>query len=224
MIKIIKSMKKFIEIICFPHGLISFLVKTNKNCALLDVGCGNNSPFKIKSIFVHIFYTGIDIGDCHQTKPNLADKYIITSPDNFADKILEMKNSFDVVVSAHNLEHCNHREKTLAAMCEALKKTGMLYLSFPSEKSVDFPSRSGTLNYFDDHTHKYQPPEYNKIIEILLSNNMEIIFSSKSYKPIIPFLVGFMIEPISKKQKRLLSCRLTWSYYGFETIIWAKKT
>ena len=61
-------------------------------------------------------------------------------------------------------------------MKKCLKKGGIIYLVTPSEKSIDFPSREGTLNYYDDKTHKYKPinltglnQNLRKIIFILLS-------------------------------------------------------
>ena len=166
-------------------------------------------------------YTGIDIAEHNQSKPNLADNYIIAEPERFSDAILNIKGPFDAVISAHNLEHCNDREKTLDAMIKVLKTGGLLYLSFPTEGSVDFPSREGTLNYYDDKTHKDKPPDYDKVLALLRANNIEIIFSSKSYKPFFYYLIGFFSEWKSRRDKRVDPS--TWAFYGFETIIWGKK-
>jgi SAM-dependent methyltransferase len=194
----------------------------NKKGALLDVGCGNNSPYFFKTKFPDILYTGIDIGDYNQAKPNLADNYIITSPENFAEKILEMENKFDTVISSHNLEHCNDRTKTLLAMTKALKIGGYLYLSFPTEGSINFPGpRAGTLNYYDDQTHKDLPPSFSETIEKLKTNGMRILYSNKSYKPLFYYILGMFLERRSKREKKVYYP--VWAYYGFETIIWAQK-
>jgi SAM-dependent methyltransferase len=201
-----------------------FLKKINRTGRLLDVGCGNNSPYAIKTSYPDIDYTGIDIGDYNQTKPNLADHYIVTTPEKFADTIASMANTFDTVISAHNLEHCNDREKTLEAMLQALKPGGYLYLSFPTENSVNFLSRAShlsTLNYYDDPTHKGVPPDYNKTIETIKKNDFEIMFSSKSYKPFWWHLIGFLQERKSKVENKVN--QHIWAYWGFETIIWARK-
>ena len=61
-------------------------------------------------------YYGIDIGDYGQTEysKSLIDKYIITTHyDNFHKAILDINQEFDVVISSHNLEHCNNRELVL---------------------------------------------------------------------------------------------------------------
>jgi ubiquinone/menaquinone biosynthesis C-methylase UbiE len=197
--------------------------KIGEGVTLLDVGCGNNSPFYLKREFPNIKYTGIDIGDYNQTMPNLADDYIITSPENFAIKIKQLENSFNVVISSHNLEHCNDRNATLIAMANALKGGGYLYLSFPTEKSVDFPGpRINTLNYYDDFTHKETPPNFDETLQILMDNGIEIIFSSKSYKPFFMSLIGALNERKSRKDKEIKNG--TWAYWGFEAIIWGRKT
>jgi SAM-dependent methyltransferase len=196
--------------------------KIGGRVVLLDVGCGNNSPFYFKTNFSKIKYIGIDVGDYNQTKPILADDYIITSPENFATKISELEHSFNVVISSHNLEHCNDRNGTLIAMTKALKKGGYLYLSFPTEESVNFPGpRSGTLNYYDDSTHKDTPPNFIETLRILKDNDIEIIFSDKSYKPFFYYILGMIMEKKSKREKKVFSS--TWAYYGFETIIWGQK-
>lgn len=215
-----EKIKKYLRKFLLPHGKDRFLMMINSKGSLLDVGCGNNSPYHIKSMLPDVYYTGIDIGDYNQEKPNIADKYILTDPDQFADTIAGMPDSFDAVISSHNLEHCNHRDKTLDAMIKALKPGGFIYLAFPTEKSVNFPSRKGTLNYFDDTTHKENPPDFNKIIKTLNENDIKIIFASSSYKPFILYSIGFLLEHLSMKRK---TTPFTWAYYGFEAIIWAKK-
>lgn len=215
--------KKIIRKIVEPkYCKSSFLKKINHNGKLLDVGCGNNSSYSIKSQYPNIHYTGIDVGDYNQTKPNMADNYIITEPEKFADTIANIPELFDTVISSHNLEHCNDRNKCLDAMIKVLKNGGYLYLSFPTEKSINFPGpRNGCLNYYDDGTHKDIPPDFDKVITVLKNNNMEIIFSSKSYKPFFMFLIGALYERKSKKEKQTKVG--TWAFWGFEAIIWAKK-
>jgi len=48
---------------------------------------------------------------------------------------------------------------------------------------------------------------------------MQIV--SKSYKPFFLYLIGFFLEWKSKRDIKVYIW--TWAYYGFETIIWAKK-
>jgi len=215
--------KKIIEPQYGKHKFMKMVYnKLQGKGILLDVGCGNNSPYYFKTNFPGIKYTGIDVGDYNQTKPILADDYIVASPENFATKISKLENCFNIVVSSHNLEHCNDRNGTLIAMAKALKKGGYLYISFPTEESVKFPgSRAGCLNYYDDSTHKDVPPIFSEALQILKNNDIEIIFSRKSYKPFFYYIIGMAMEKKSKREKKVFYS--AWAYYGFETIIYGQK-
>jgi SAM-dependent methyltransferase len=166
-------------------------------------------------------YTGIDVSNYNQEKPNLADEFVIASPEGFAREVAKRENSFDAVISSHNLEHCDDREGTLSAMLLALKPGGRIYISFPSSASTGFPSRGGTLNYFDDSTHKSSPPDFDDLIRTLSERRFEVIFAAKRYRPVILYALGLLLEPVS----RVLGRRVpgTWEYYGFEAIVWARR-
>ena len=215
-------LKNFTRPFINPLNKIDFLRGLSPNASILDVGCGNNSPFFVKKILPKCAYTGIDVGDYNQTKPILADNYLITSSESFADEIRKFANSFDAVISTHNLEHCDEREKTLEAMLKALKVGGRIFLSFPCEQSVSFPKRGGTLNYYDDQTHKFSPPSFKKVLGTFEELGFQLNHAAKNYSPKIYWIVGFIQEPISKFRNKVM--RGTWSYYGFESIIIATKT
>jgi SAM-dependent methyltransferase len=215
------NIKYFIEKKLRPNARVDFLAKLSSSSLILDVGCGNNSSFRTKNILPGCNYTGIDIGDYNQTKPMLADSYIITTPENFHIEISKFSNQFDVVISSHNLEHCNFREKTLDAMLNALKINGKLYLSFPCEESINFPNRKGTLNYYDDPTHKFSPPCFKDILSQIEANGFMIEYSTKKYSPGILYCIGFLLEPFSKLMNKLM--KGTWEFYGFESIVVARK-
>jgi hypothetical protein len=105
-------------------------------------------------------------------------------------------------------------------MMTVLKVGGRMYLSFPSEASVGFPSRSGCLNYYDDTTHKGGPPDFEAITDILLERGFSILYSARRYRPPLFWTLGLISEPLSKGRVRMQG---TWEYYGFESIIWAQK-
>lgn len=204
-----------------PRRKLDFLYRLPPRFEILDVGCGSNSPYLVKSHFPDCTYTGIDIADYRQSKPNLADHYLLVEPDQFPTGIRSLGNTFDAVISAHNLEHCNDRNDTLEAMMGALKRGGRLYLSFPSEASVNFPSRLGCLNYYDDPTHQSIPPNFGEIADRLRKNGFSILYSARQYQPPLFRAVGLLSESLSRRRGRRMEG--TWEYYGFESIIWAQK-
>jgi SAM-dependent methyltransferase len=203
-----------------PHHKMDFLARLPPKFELLDVGCGSNSPYLVKSLYPYSVYTGIDVVDYGQTKPNLADHYVLVDPSRFPETILAFGEKFDAVTSSHNLEHCDDREATLEAVISVLKKGGRLYLSFPSEASVKFPSRPGCLNYYDDPTHKSTPPDFDAIIDLLSRRGFSVLYSARRYQAPVFWTLGLVSETMSKRHGRM---RGTWEYYGFESIIWAEK-
>jgi len=206
------------------HGKEAFVHSLPKSARLLDVGCGNNSPLRIKSQRPDIAYTGIDIGDLYQPiDPSLhADRYILTTKDGFAGEIGKMAGQFDAVLSAANLEHCIEPEAVLAAILGALAPKGRLYLSFPTEASVNFPRRAGCLNFFDDKTH-LQLPKFDDVLAAIGRADCAVSYAANRYRPLLLATAGLLLEPISAAMKRTIPGGTTWALYGFESVIWAEK-
>jgi 2-polyprenyl-3-methyl-5-hydroxy-6-metoxy-1,4-benzoquinol methylase len=218
-------MKNYAKRIFRSRGKDAFVLKLPSGARLMDVGCGNDSPFRVKLLRHDIYYIGIDVQNYGQSKnpQGIADEYHLVTPSDFALAIGSNPSAVDAVLSSHNLEHCQARYEVLSAMCNAIKPEGFLYLSYPSEATVNFISRKGTLNYYDDSTHVDVPPVTDEVLKILKSNNMEIIFFKRRYRPILPFLLGMFLEPLSIFLNHVGPFGSTWAFYGFETVIWAKK-
>ena len=213
------SLIRFIK----PRGKQSFIDSVVKNGKLLDVGCGNNSPYYVKTLRPDIHYTGLDIGIYNQTSDHsaYANEFILTDPEGFHGKIQERPNEFDAVVCAHNLEHCNDYMAVTLAMIQSLKAGGTMYISFPCEASVRFPKRAGSLNFYDDDSHRNLIP-YAVFLPALKQHGMETLFAAQRYRPLIPFLAGVVLEPLSMLLKRQIPLA-TWALYGFETVIISRK-
>jgi len=211
------------KIMAPKYGYYSFFKSINPKGNLLDVGCGSSCSY-IKDVLPDINYVALDIISYNPSLHDAADKYIQSMPENFVETIESMEGYYDTVFSLHNLEHCNDRAKTTAAMAKALKINGKMCLIFPSERSVHFPNRRGTLNYYDDKEHQLQPPNFDETIRILENNKMTIIYKNGAYKPIVPYFIGLILEPFSALRKEVkFGSYGTWAYWGFEAVIWAKK-
>lgn len=215
------QMKLFVHSILASKGKQAFIRKIRRGGKVLDLGCGNSSPYLVKLSRPDVEYWGIDVCDYNNEKgKQYADHYIISDPLDFVNTIEGLPVKFDAIISSHNIEHCNDPIGTVNAFCEKIKKGGLLYFSFPSEDSVNFPKRKGTLNFYDDNTHIFLP-KYKEMVRILQNNGFNIEFSKRKYQPFALRIIGGVLEPISKlKQKVFLG---TWAYWGFETKIWAKK-
>lgn len=204
------------------HGKHSFVDQCPPNAKVLDVGCGNESPKFFKRLRPDIYYVGLDVGDYHQSPQSLqaADEYILAPPEEFDAAIGTFKGRFDGIVSSHNLERCNDPAAVLVNMAGALARGGRLYLSFPSEASVGFPSRDGCLNFYDDPTHNIVP-NFNGVCETLRREGLRIQYAAPRYQPVVKRAQGLLLEPVSRTRGRVMSG--TWALYGFESVIWAVK-
>lgn len=218
--KALQLLKRFLQ----RRGKTAFISTVSEGGKLLDVGCGNDSPYVTKVQRPDVFYVGLDVGDYHQTAEprGYADQYIVTSPEGFADEIGRFPDRFDAVISSHNLEHCLDPGEVLRLMLRSVKPGGRFFLAFPCEESVRFPHRGMTLNFYDDATHLTVPP-YAGTLESIESAGFDIEFATKRYRPPLPFLAGLMLEPVSFLLKHNMPWRSTWALYGFESIIWARR-
>ena len=112
----------------------------------------------------------------------------------------------DAVISAHDLEHCDRDAIERDAV---VKPEG--YLSFPTEKSVDFPKRGGGMNYYADKTHKDKPPEFNWVIGRLAAMDCSVEFAA-ALPANPPVHHRVLLEPYSRLKNRSQIC--AWEYLG----------
>lgn len=141
------------------RGKPEFIKSLRRGARLLDVGCGSNAPKISKDLRPDIYYVGIDVQNYNQDPPSalFADEYVLTTPAGFVERILQFGYVFDAIISSHNIEHCDNPQDVLSSIISFLKPNGQLFLSFPTEASVRFPRRRGTLNFYDDQEHKRAP-------------------------------------------------------------------
>lgn len=206
------------------RGKLAFLRSLSPGARVLDVGCGNNSPRDAKILRPDLVYHGLDVGDYNQGDASItyADSYDVVAPDRFADAIGRYEGQMDAVVSSHNLEHCLDPQAVLQAMARALRPGGRLYLAFPCEESVRFPSRRGTLNFFDDPTHRLVPA-WSGVLAKLRECGLATDLTCQRYRPGLLFVIGLLLEPLGRLAARNVPGSATWALYGFESIIWARR-
>jgi SAM-dependent methyltransferase len=208
-----------------PHGKDSWVSRLPVNARLFDIGCGNESPQRVKAQRPDVHYIGLDVGDYAQSTHSIgmADDYRIVPSSEFAAAISEEKGTMDAVISSHNLEHCDDPDSVLRAMCRALKPAGRLYLSFPCEESVRFPSRKGTLCFSDDQTHR-EPPSWERVLAVMSQSDVRVVWLARRYRAAAAFLLGAALEPASAISGRVMPLGSTWAFWGFESVIWAERS
>lgn len=203
-------------------GIYSFLQQCVSNGDLLDVGCGFDSPRRVQAMIPQANYSGIDIVPHNTYIDENKQKYLYCkNPKEWHKSILEIQKNFHTIICNHNLEHCDDPQSTLRAIASKLQPGGRLYVAVPSSRSIMFPSRGGTLNYYDDWTHSKAPPTVSGITSVLKESGIDILVVRDSYKPALSWLCGLIQEPFSYREGRIYPG--TWAYWGFESVIWATK-
>jgi SAM-dependent methyltransferase len=145
---------------------------------VLEAGIGNDSPVMFFKYNTGYVYDGLDITeDCNLSSRSigLINKFYLLDLEK--DDLSSLANSFyDYLVMSHVIEHLDNGEKAVERLAEKIKPGGVFYLEYPSEKSAEFPSMKGTLNFYDDPTHKrFYKIEVLK--EILTKSGFEILKS-----------------------------------------------
>jgi len=206
------------------HGKDAFVGALPAGARVFDIGCGNRSPERVKVLRPDLYYVGLDVADYEQSRHSvgLADEYRITSTDRCLAAVRSERTTMDAVISSHNLEHCDDPMAVVDARSGALKPGGQLYLAFPCEASLGFPSRRGSLRFSDDPTHR-APPSFERVIDRLGQQGLTPRFMAPRYRPWIPALLGAMLEPASTLSRRVMPLGSTWALWGFESVVWAAK-
>lgn len=221
------SPKSAVKKVAPVHVRTKFLLGLPAGSELLDVGCGNHSPQVTKGLNPGIRYYGLDIKndeyemDAHDQ--GAAEEIHFVDPDAFPEGIRHWgENRFDFMVASHVIEHVFDRPATIEAMASALKVGGTLYMAFPHANTVNFPSRAGSLNFFDDSTHSPDgPPKVEEILWTARQFGFRAVSVKNPYRPLVRRYAGLLQEPSSRRQRKSLSG--TWAWWGFETVIFLEK-
>ncbi len=192
--------------------------------SILDIGAGSHSATITKQWFPKCHYTGVDI-----TKSYDNDETDIKNMDEFIEMDLTKlefssipDNRYDLIVMSHVIEHLHNGDKVISGLISKLKKDGIIYLEFPSERSVNFPSKRETLNFYDDPTH-CRVFSLKEVSGILIKKDLKILSAGVRRQWINIVLMPFKIifQSIIKGYVR---GGVYWDYYGFAEYVCARKS
>jgi SAM-dependent methyltransferase len=127
----------------------------NRNFVLLDIGAGNHSASKTKSLFPNCTYHGLDIDRDYSNSENdfKAMDFFYEMDLTKLDYSSIPNNYFDCILINHVIEHLHNGEEVLVHLLPKLKPNGLMYIEYPGSKSTKLPSMYGTLNFYDDLSH-----------------------------------------------------------------------
>lgn len=123
---------------------------------ILDVGCGDHSSTKTKKYFPKCKYYGLDKSKDHNNISEdfeIMEKFYEIDLNNINLLKNIPNNYFDCIILSHIIEHIKKGEDIVLGLVDKLKAGGVMYLEFPSPRSLYLPRMSGTLNFYDDPTH-----------------------------------------------------------------------
>ncbi|MCX5701440.1 MAG: class I SAM-dependent methyltransferase, partial [Candidatus Omnitrophica bacterium] len=151
------------------------IFKREEEFKILDVGCGNHSPVMTKKYFPKCYYYGIDkdIYNYDEEDKIAMDEFYRLDLEKTDLSVLE-EDFFDAIILNHVIEHLHNGLELIKNLTKKLKSKGIIYIEFPSERSLFLPTMKGTLNFFDDPTHVkiYTIAEINVI---LFADNFNIL-------------------------------------------------
>lgn len=148
---------------------------------ILDIGCGNGSPSVTKKWFPGCFYVGADIQRYNLSEADDAamDEFFQLGADGSGyDAIPDA--SFDFVILNHVIEHMAVPGPIIAALCRKLRAGGLIWIAFPSKRSLTLPhSVDETLNFYDDPTH-VTVPDLREVMNLLTAHGVEVLHAGRS--------------------------------------------
>jgi hypothetical protein len=87
---------------------------------------------------------------------------------------------------------------------------------------VWFPKRRGSLNYYDDATHKDKPLDFAEVVTVLREEGLRVLYAATQYQPPIGWVIGPFNEPLQqykeKLKKKLGSCGVSKPLFGAEML------
>jgi SAM-dependent methyltransferase len=132
------------------------------------------------------------------------------------------ENNFDMIIMSHVIEHLHNGDKVITGLLSKLKKGGIIYLEFPSERSVSFPSKRETLNFYDDPTH-CRVFSVKEVSDILTRYNFSILSAGTRRQIINIILMPFKIV-YQALTKGYVRGGVYWDYYGFAEYVCARRS
>lgn len=217
-----QSLKKWVRL---QNPKFAFLKKSfdNRPFRMLDIGTGNHSASKTKSLFPHCEYYGLDLNRDYNNdeddfkvmkgfyEMDLTHLDFSFLPDAF----------FDAIWLVHVIEHLHNGDAVLEGLVKKLAPGGYVYVEYPGKRSTKLPSMKGTLNFKDDHSHVrlYSVQELKTVFE---KNNCSVLESgsrrSLFYVVATPGRILFRWM-----RGKSVTGNIFWDLLGFAEFLWVRK-
>jgi hypothetical protein len=195
----------------------------NKPFRLLDIGAGNHSASKAKTVFPNCEYHGVDMErDYNNTEADFKQMDAFYEMDLTKLDFSSIPNDyFDAIQMAHVIEHLFNGDEVVKGLLPKLKSGGYIYLEYPGEKSTRLPSMYGTLNFKDDPTH-VRVYSVKELSALLQANGCKILKAGIRRNGWFIMAMPFRIIKSLLKFKKLQG-NIFWDILGFAEFVCARK-
>jgi len=193
----------------------------NKEFSLLDIGCGNHSASIAKALFKNCRYYGVDRENYNNSDRDFSLMEQFYKVDLEHDSLgVIPDNTFDVIMLSHVIEHLSNGLTVIAKLLPKLKQGGIIYIEYPSVRSLNFPSMKGTLNFCDDPTH-IRLYDIKEICNLLLENEFRIHKAGNLRDPLK--ILQFPALVLYHAMRGSLGAGVFWYVVGFADFVYARK-
>ena len=209
---------RFANIVCPVRFKFARKHFGDKAVKILDIGCGNHAPTTTKHWFPNCTYHGADIQKYNNDDTDLAalDRFFpLTQDGGGYDAIPD--GAYDFIIMNHVIEHIPDQRPVLTKILSKLAPGGLIWIAFPSVRSLNLPSAHGTLQFCDDETH-VRVCDVKDVANWLLAEEVKVLAGGRSYD--LPrYLVGVVMLPTALLERALtgkMKSRGLWYITGFE--------
>lgn len=185
---------------------------------LLDVGCGDFAPYSTFKYYPSVIFSGID---WHNIAGRKDMEHFFQCDLEKTDLAEVPNNYYDVINLSHIIEHVSDGGKLLSILVSKLKSGGIIYVETPTERTLKFPPMYGTLNFYDDPTHKkvYTLSE----IEDILKRNGCIILESRVRRSLKRIILMPLYTISTWLRDKKINATVLWDIKGFAHYVIAQK-
>lgn len=217
-----QDIKNTIKLLLKPNSVQWVAKFAPKDSCILDFGGGHRSSLQFRNR-PDITYWSLDLNEPTHSKASLNDSHIIHYDGTLYGlecSLYSLPCEPNILLCNHVIEHIVNWDDYLNLIFKYVPSIRVVYVSWPSTVSTEFPSRSGNLAFYDDPTH-LKTVDILTVKDLMHSNGFQEIYSNPSYRPLVLRTIGFLLEPLSNFTKRVtLGTR---EYYGQDSIYIGKK-
>lgn len=168
---------------------LTALIPHQKNCRILDAGCGEGQ-FLLR--LSKLGYENLYGADVTEVAIQSAKERVKGAHFSIADlaHVPYEDGFFDVVVCTEVIEHIPHYEETITELKRVLKKDGLLIITFPNEP-LAILCRTACLRRptIKDHVNWFFPAKMKKAVGLALEKKINVPFRLPDVLTLIHIMV-----------------------------------